>query len=77
MGDIEPFVSPVTGEVIGGRRQLRDHNRQNNVTNVADYKETWSRQKEQRARELSGYDPSRRGDISRAVDSILNGSKKR
>ena len=37
MEDIKPFVSPVTGEVINSRPQLREHNRANNVTNTADF----------------------------------------
>lgn len=39
--DIEPFVSPVTRELITSRSKLREHNKVNNVTNAADYKETW------------------------------------
>ncbi len=36
-GDIESFVSPVDGSVITDRKQLRDHNKRNGVTNCADY----------------------------------------
>lgn len=48
LGDIEPFVSPVDGSVVLGRASLREHNLKNNVTNVADYKETWAKAGEQR-----------------------------
>jgi hypothetical protein len=37
MGDIKPFVSTVTGEVISTRPQLEQHNKDNNVTNTADF----------------------------------------
>jgi hypothetical protein len=37
MPDIKPFQSPVTGEMITTRPQLREHNRVNGVTNSADY----------------------------------------
>ena len=35
--DIEPFVSPVDGKVINSRSQLRIHNKQHDVTNMADF----------------------------------------
>ena len=35
--DIEPFVSPITGEVITSRPKLREHNHIHGVTNTADY----------------------------------------
>lgn len=37
MGDIEPFISPITKEVISGRRKLRAHMREHGVTNIGDY----------------------------------------
>jgi hypothetical protein len=33
-GDIEPFRSPVDGSVISDRKQLREHNKRNNVVGV-------------------------------------------
>ena len=35
--DIEPFVSPVNGKVIGSRSALRAHNKRHNVVNVRDW----------------------------------------
>jgi hypothetical protein len=35
-GDIKSFVSPVDGSVITDRRQLREHNKKNNVVNFAE-----------------------------------------
>ena len=36
-GDIEPFVSPITGTVIPSRSALREHNREHGVTDSRDY----------------------------------------
>ena len=41
MGDIEPFVSPITGEVIRGRGHLRKHMKEHGVTHSADYSPQW------------------------------------
>jgi hypothetical protein len=35
--DIEPFKSPITGEVISSRSQLRQHNKEHGVTDSRDY----------------------------------------
>ena len=37
MGDINPFVSPISKELIDDRGKLRRHNKRHGVTNVADY----------------------------------------
>ena len=37
LGDIEPFKSPITGEVIKGRGHLRRHMKEHGVTHSADY----------------------------------------
>lgn len=63
MPDIEPFVSPVDGSVITGRRALREHNKRHGVTNVADYKNEWRDKAKERASFYSGdakYDQKRR-----------------
>ena len=52
--DIQPFVSSVDGSVVLGRASLREHNRRHNVTNVADYKETWARAQAQREATYKG-----------------------
>lgn len=46
--DIEPFVSPVDGRVITGRRALEAHNKRHNVTNVADFSDEWRETTRQR-----------------------------
>lgn len=76
MPDIEPFVSPVTGKVVGGRRQLREHNLVNNVTNVADFREEWKKAAKDREAAYRGVDKSRKEDVARAVDQIINGRKR-
>lgn len=35
--DIQSFVSPVDGSVVGSRRQLREHNRVNDVVDRREY----------------------------------------
>jgi hypothetical protein len=39
-GDIKSFVSPVDGSVISDRKQLREHNKRNNVVNYAEFEGT-------------------------------------
>jgi hypothetical protein len=36
-GDIQSFVSPVDGSVISDRKQLREHNKRNNVVNADEF----------------------------------------
>jgi hypothetical protein len=48
MPDVEPFKSPVDGTVVSGRKSLREHNLRNNVTNAADFKETWAQAAKER-----------------------------
>lgn len=38
MGDIEPYRSVVTGEVVGGRRQHREHLKQHDLVEVGNEK---------------------------------------
>lgn len=40
MGDIQPYQSMVTGEMIGGRRQHREHLRQHGCIEVGNEKMT-------------------------------------
>ena len=54
-GDIEPFVSPVDGTVISDRKQLREHNKRNNVVNTAEFSpEFLERKREERERLYTG-----------------------
>ena len=38
MGDIQPYKSVVTGEVVGGRRQHREHLRAHNLVEIGNEK---------------------------------------
>jgi hypothetical protein len=35
-GDVQSFISPVDGSIITDRKQLREHNKRNNVVNFAE-----------------------------------------
>lgn len=79
MPDIPDFVSPIDGRIIHGRRGLREHNKEHNVTNVADYKETWEKAAKERARAFtpgSGYDSERRKEhLIRNYEKLSRGKK--
>ena len=54
-GPIEPFVSPVDGTVISSRKQLRDHNKRNNVVNVSEFSDEFiAKKREERERIFKG-----------------------
>ncbi len=44
--DIEPFVSPISGDIITTRSQLRQHNKDNGVTNSEDYSDKYFKDKQ-------------------------------
>jgi hypothetical protein len=48
--DLPDVVSPIDGSIIRGRAGMREHNRRHNVTHPSDFKETWARAREERAR---------------------------
>ena len=35
--DIEPFISPVDGTVVSSRREMKEHNKRNNVVPAQEY----------------------------------------
>lgn len=41
IGPLKEFRSPITGEMITNREQLRQHNRAHGVTNSADYSQSY------------------------------------
>lgn len=47
IGDIEPFVSPITREVIRGRGHLRRHMKEHGVTHADDYSPEFLQRKRQ------------------------------
>jgi hypothetical protein len=69
--DIEPFVSPVTGEVISSRPQLREHNRANNVTNSADFPPEYvaKRGKERLAKQAAADKTDRINILKKATEN--------
>ena len=40
-GDIQSFVSPVDGTVITDRKQLREHNKRNNVVSASEFDQNY------------------------------------
>lgn len=44
---LKPFISPITGEEITNREQLRKHNRDHGVTNSADYSPEYMQNRQQ------------------------------
>jgi hypothetical protein len=59
-GDIESFVSPVDGSVISDRKQLREHNKRNNVVQTSEFgTEHWDIKRKERERLYNGeYTPA-------------------
>ena len=54
-GDIEPFVSPITGKTITSRSLLRAHNAEHGVTDSRDYSDAYLRRRsEARINEMTG-----------------------
>ena len=43
IGDLNPYESIITGEMIGGRRQHRDHLKDNNCIEVGNEQPKWMR----------------------------------
>lgn len=54
-GDIEPFRSPVDGSIISDRKQLREHNKRNNVVSTDEFSpEFYAKKAEERERFFKG-----------------------
>lgn len=55
LGDIEPFKSPITGEWITSRSQLRQHQKEHGVTDSRDYSpEFFQKRTEERLAKMEG-----------------------
>ena len=54
MKDVEAFRSPVDQTMVLGRRTLREHNLRNDVTNSADFTETWKKAEKERKARMDG-----------------------
>lgn len=57
-GDIEPFVSPITGKTITSRSVLRAHNAEHGVTDSRDYSDSFLKERStKRINEMTGRTP--------------------
>lgn len=65
-----PFVG-VDGTVIDSKRKHREYMKRHNLTTVDDFKGTWDRAAQERAKWYrEGRDPSRRHDVARALQKL-------
>ena len=53
IGPLEPFKSPITGEEITSREQLRRHNREHGVTDSRDYSPQFMEQRQKEREQKS------------------------
>ena len=72
-GDIEPFVSPITKEVITDRGQLRRHMKEHGVTDSRDYSpEFMKKRRQERENQMTGNNETARKErrelIARELD---------
>lgn len=71
-GDIEPFVSPITKEVINSRSQLRAHMKEHGVTNIQDYStETLKKNNFRRNAEMTGHTKEAKQERIRLLNEEL------
>ncbi len=69
-GDIAAFKSPVTGEIIDDRGQLRRHNKQHGVTDLRDYgPEYFERKTKEMHAESTGQTP---GAKKERIENIIH-----
>jgi len=52
--DYKPFVSPIDGSVIGGRRDYAEHCKKHGVVNAAEFDSHWDKKAQERARVYNG-----------------------
>ena len=72
---LKPFVSPITGEEITSREQLRRHNRDHGVTNIQDYSDEWfEKRQEENYRKSIGDTPADRAERIEIIKQALNRS---
>lgn len=76
VGDIPDMLSPVTGEVIRGRRGLREHNRVNGVTHMQDFEQHWNAERARKDDFFTGDRlgaRARREDIKKSIHKLYDG----
>lgn len=73
MADIEPFVSPVDGSVIGSRSKLREHNKRHGVTDMRDYGDGYfERKAHERDNELHASTARQRRERCEAISESID-----
>ena len=60
------------GSDISTRTKHRAYMKRNGLTTVDDFKETWRKAEVQRINEKRGVDPSRKYDVARAIEKLLD-----
>ena len=71
-GDIEPFISPITKEVISDRGQLRRHNAKHGVTDSRDYsKDFMAKASKARDNEMTGNTPAAKRERQENINQVL------
>jgi hypothetical protein len=77
-GDIHSFVSPVDGSVITDRKQLREHNKRNNVVNTQEFSQDFlDKKKKERERHYTGEKTreetyARRCEMNEIINNLTN-----
>lgn len=70
--DIEPFISPITKEVITSRSQLRLHNKKHGVTDSRDYSSDFIKKRsDARVNEMMGKTPQAHAERIECVKRTL------
>ena len=71
--DIEPFRSPITGEIISSRSQLRQHNKEHGVTDSRDYSpEYYQKKAQERIEKLHGKSADDQRNRIEIMRELLN-----
>ena len=69
---LKPFISPITGEEITCREQLRRHNREHGVTQSADYSPEWMERKAKESHDAAtGNTPEARRERIEAIKHAI------
>lgn len=77
IGPLTPFMSPITGEEITSREQLKRHNRAHGVTNAADYSPEWFEKKaKERQAVLNGTTPEARRERVEAIQAAMRNHRR-
>jgi len=70
--DIEPFISPITREVITSRSKLRQHNKEHGVTDSRDYgHEFMLKRSHERVNRMTGNNPEAKAERIECVKQTL------